>query len=153
MSLRDIRTQWSALAKKELRTRLRSSSPKSCPGPGRLVAMCMPTGISRSWAAAHSGSYIGLSYPFPSGGKRGICPRRRPQRLVHRIVVPLPLRGIDGDHAARQPHLGTALQLLDTLLHIVHVDHGDALETLGLPGAKLDEPVVVSSKNLRQQST
>src|SRR5271167_5061212 len=69
MSARDIRTQWSALARKELRTRLRSSSAKSCPGPGRLVAMCMPRGISRSWAAAHSGSYIGLSYPFPSGGK------------------------------------------------------------------------------------
>ena len=44
-------------------------------------------------------------------------------------------------------------QLLDALLHIVHVDHGDALEALGLPGAKLGEPVVVSSKNLRQQRT
>jgi hypothetical protein len=26
---------------------------------------------------------------------------RRPQRLVHRIVVPLPLRGIDGDRTSR----------------------------------------------------
>src|SRR6516162_2735026 len=78
---------------------------------------------------------------------------RRPQRLVHRIVVPFPLGGINGDHTARQPDLGTALQLLDTLLRIVHVDHGDALKALGLPGAKLGEPVVVSSKNLRQQRT
>src|SRR6516162_6708620 len=39
---------------------------------------------------------------------------RRPQWLVHRIVVPLTLRGIDGDHAAREPHPGAALQLLDT---------------------------------------
>src|SRR5712672_1068576 len=35
--------------------------PKSWPGPGRLVAMCMPRGISRPCAAAHSGSYMGLS--------------------------------------------------------------------------------------------
>jgi len=41
--------------------------PKILPW-ARPVAMCMPRGISRSWAAAHSGSYIGLSYLFPSGG-------------------------------------------------------------------------------------
>src|SRR3954453_13919228 len=122
MSLRDIRTQWSALARKELRTRLRSSSAKSCPGPGRLVAMCMPIGISRSCAAAHRGSYMGLSYPFPSGG--------------YTVTIP-----------PASPFLAQRSSSLDAPLHIVAVDHGDALEALRLRGGELGKPVVASPEN------
>src|SRR5271169_4919489 len=38
----------------------------------------MPTGMSRSWAAAHRGSYMGLSYPFPSGGYTVTMPPASP---------------------------------------------------------------------------
>ena len=49
------------------------------------------------------------------------------------------------------PILAQRCNSLIALLHIVHVDHGDALEALGLRAAELGEPVVVSSENLRQQ--
>ena len=46
-----------------------SSPTENCwPGPIRFVTMWRPMGISKSWAAAHRGSYSALSYPLPSGG-------------------------------------------------------------------------------------
>ena len=48
------------MARKELRTRLRSSSAKSCPGPGRLVAMAEEVGDRINAVLAAAGYNFGL---------------------------------------------------------------------------------------------
>ena len=66
-----------------------------------------------------------------------------PERVVHPVKVGAAERGRGPDHAALQPQVGGAAQLLGATLNVPKRDHGDAVETIGGVGTELAQPVVV----------
>jgi hypothetical protein len=77
--------------------------------------------------------------------------RGSPEWFVFRQIVRPPLRRIHGNHAPYQPHLGAALELFYPRLHIVDVEHGNALELLRERLTELGQPIIVNAEDLREQ--
>ena len=57
--------------------------------------------------------------------------RRRPEGLVHRVVVALLFGRRDGDHAPGQSQLAHPRELADGFVNVLHVDEGDAAQPIG----------------------
>ena len=68
--------------------------------------------------------------------------------LVSRMVVPQ--HRANRDHRARQPQLRGPFHLTHSVLDIVHVDHGDALELARVGLAELGNVVVIGPKYRRE---
>ena len=76
---------------------------------------------------------------------------RSPQGFVLWSIVGPPRNRADGDHSPHKANLGTAFQLLYTVLYNIYVEHCDTLEPLGDRTTKLSNPIVVDPAVGRQQ--
>ena len=75
---------------------------------------------------------------------------RRPEELVLGGVIG-PLLRIHTDHGPNHPHIGASLQLLHAHPHIVGVEHGYALQPMGIRLAELGDPLIIRLKHRVQQ--
>ena len=60
---------------------------------------------------------------------------------------------IHRDEGAHQPELDTAFEFLARLVHVIHVQHGNALEPVRVRLAEIRDPVVVGTADVREQGT
>ena len=73
-----------------------------------------------------------------------------PQALVDGMTIRPVRQGRDRDEGAHEPQRRTALELPAGLIDLVHVEHGDALETVGIGPAEVGDPVVVRAADGRE---
>src|SRR5439155_14857907 len=77
--------------------------------------------------------------------------RGPPEPVVDRVPIrPLGQRR-DGNERPDQPELRAALELLTGVVDVVDVEHGDALEAIGIGLAELRDPVVVHTTDGGEQ--
>ena len=68
------------------------------------------------------------------------------------MIVPI-RQGAQRDDRPGQAQLGRPLEFPDGLRHLVHVQHGDALEPLRVGLTEVGQPVVIGAEDGRQQGT
>src|SRR4030095_3093505 len=74
-----------------------------------------------------------------------------PEVFVDGMTVGPVGEGRDGDEGTDQSQPGAAFQFLAGVVHIVHIQHGDTLETIGIRLAEIGDPVVIDPADGREQ--
>ena len=76
---------------------------------------------------------------------------RPPESLIDGVAIRPVRHGIHRDESPNESQVCTAFQLLAGIVHIVHIQHRDALQPLGIGCAEVGDPIVVDPADGREQ--
>jgi len=85
------------------------------------------------------------------GGQDVQVLRRPPESLIDGVATRPVRHGIHRNESPNESQVCTAFQLLAGIVHIVHIQHRDALQPLGIGCAEVGDPVVVDPADGREQ--